>query len=111
MKEFQNEVKEHLEFCRDLCNKYNYNLIKWWEAMIKPGIKKIAILKTKEHNISRYGKLNMLFMKQAYFNSLVHNRDVNAKIQLQLINLELNTWFTKEAKSILRQINMQEIDE
>ena len=79
--------------------------------MVKPGIKEVAILKTKEFNKSRAGKLNMLFLKQIYFNKLAQYGDINAKIQLKLISLEIKEWFTEEAESILLHINMQEIDE
>ena len=54
-KDFQNGVKEHLKFFSKLRNKYNYNLIEWWESMIKPGIKNLAILKTKESIILDMG--------------------------------------------------------
>ena len=57
---------------------------------MKPGIKELAILKMKEHNKARYGKLNMLLMKQSYFNKQGQKGNSDVKIHLNLINLEIN---------------------
>ena len=42
-------------------NKFNYNTVDWWESVVKPGIKDIAITFTRSHNKSKYGELNMLY--------------------------------------------------
>ena len=91
--------------------KFQYNTVDWWNLMVKSGIKEIAILKTKEHNISRYGVLNMLLMKQIYFNKQALAGIEHAKIKLSLINLDIKQWFISEAESAILLINAQEIEE
>ena len=79
--------------------------------MIKPGIKELAISITKERNTSRYGILNMLFMKQIYFNNQTLAGDESAKIKLDLVNCDIKQWFTSEAEITILLNNAQEIEE
>ena len=72
--------------------KYNYNLIEWWEWVVKPGIKEEAVLKTREINKSSSGKLNMLFAKQIFYHKLALNGEMNESMQLKLTNIEINEW-------------------
>ena len=94
-----------------LWEKFNYNVVDWWKKIVKPCIREAAILKTKEWNKSRYGILNMLIMKQLYFNKKTLSEDENAKIKLCLINLDIKKWFTTEARAAILHINTQEIEE
>ena len=45
-----------------MLGKYNYNLMDWWECMVKPGIKEEAVMTTKELNKASNSKLNMLLI-------------------------------------------------
>ena len=38
----------------------------WWEIFVKPGIKKLAIERSKEMNKERKLSLNLLMMRQSY---------------------------------------------
>lgn len=79
--------------------------------MVKPGIKEEAVLKTMDLDKSSNSKLNMLFLFQIYFFKQAKKGDDNAKDKLKLTNMDINEWFNEEAKSVLLQINMQEINE
>ena len=82
-------MKLKLEEWLSLKEKFNFNTREWWGIMVKPGIREIVILKTKEWNTSRLGTLNMLFMKQLYFNKKAIMGDASAKINVSLINFGL----------------------
>ena len=45
-------------------NKLSHNTVDWWELVVKPGIKNIAITFTRIYNKSRYGELNMLYLNK-----------------------------------------------
>ena len=38
--------------------------LKWWDMVVKPGIKKLAIERSKEVAKDRCGALNILFLRQ-----------------------------------------------
>ena len=48
--EFQEEFIQEYTHWEFLKEKYNYNILEWWECIVKPGIKSIAIKHTKEEN-------------------------------------------------------------
>ena len=50
-------------------------------------------------------------MKQFYLNKQALKGNNDAKIQLSLVNLEINEWFSTEAESVLLHIYAQEIEE
>ena len=50
-----NEVKE-----------LGLEVMQWWEILVKPGIKKLAIKRSKEINQEKRGEINLLLLQQAY---------------------------------------------
>ena len=91
--------------------KFNYNTVDWWESVVKPGIKNIAITYTRSHNKSKYGELNMLYLKQKYFLNKIDEDNNEFHTSLNLINLEIKQWFVREAETSIILINAQEIEE
>ena len=65
--EFQEKIAEKLKYWKSLWNEHKYDVIDWWEYLVKPGIKEEAVLKTKELNKLNNGKLNMLFLRQIHY--------------------------------------------
>ena len=53
----------------------------------------------------------MLYLKQKYFLDKVQEGNEEDKVNLNLTNLEIKQWFTKEAETTLLLINAQEIKE
>ena len=64
---FQEEIKVNMEYGNILHIQYNYELLKWWEFIVKPGILKIVIENTKALNKSNTGRLNLLYLQQLHF--------------------------------------------
>ena len=60
---FQEEIKVKMEYGNILRIQYNYELLKCWECIVKPGILKIAIESTKALNKSNTGRLNLLYLQ------------------------------------------------
>ena len=78
---------------------------------MKPGIKNLAVFYTRSHNKSKYGELNMLYLKQKYFLNKIDEGNNEFRTNLNLINLEIKQWFIKEAETSILLINAQEIEE
>ena len=52
--------------------KANLPFMCWWEEIVKPGMKKLLILRGKEINRDNRGKLNLLLVRQAYLVKKLH---------------------------------------
>lgn len=109
--EFQNDVKIKLDKWTATKIKFNYNTVEWWEAVVKPGIKNLAVVHTKRYNESKYGKLNMLYLKQKYYLNKIEEGNPDYRTNINLINMEIKQWFIEEAETAIFLINAQEIEE
>ena len=41
-------------------------VLEWWELVVKPGVRKLAMKTNKEINWERRGELNVLMLRQSY---------------------------------------------
>ena len=53
-----NEVKE-----------LGLQVMQWWDILVKPEIKKLAIQRSNEINREKRGEINFLLLRQAYLSS------------------------------------------
>ena len=60
--DFKMLLTEKMDHWKYIRNKYNYDILEWWENIVKPGMKKLAIEKQKDINKSRRGMLNLLYI-------------------------------------------------
>ena len=56
----------HMRNSNELLKKHNYNIIEWWEVLVKPGIKKLAQKRSREITRTRKEELNLLRLRQVY---------------------------------------------
>ena len=43
------------------------DVLTWWEIVVKPGVKKLAVQRSKELNShTKKGEINLLLIQQAY---------------------------------------------
>ena len=64
-KEFQEELAESMLDWQEV-HDLGFDILTWWEVLVKPGIRKLAIKRSKEMNRERRGELNLLLLRQAY---------------------------------------------
>ena len=62
--DFKMLLTEKMDHWKYIRNKYDYDISEWWENIVKPGMKKLAIEKQKDINKSRRGMLNLLYIRQ-----------------------------------------------
>ena len=64
-KEFQDRLALSMSDWEEVYD-LGLDILTWWESLVKPGIKKIALQRSKEMNRERRGELNLLLIRQAY---------------------------------------------
>ena len=69
------------------------------------------MIHTKKQNESKYGKLNMLYLKQKYFLNKIEEGNPEYRTNINLINMEIKQWFIEEAETAILLINAKEIEE
>ena len=78
------------------------DILVWWEYMVKKGIKELAREKGIKIKKQRIGKLNMLKIKQAYFNTKVSSSlgDHKHLTDLMGVNITISKWYESESENI-----------
>ena len=87
-------------------------VLTWWEIVVKPGIRKIAICRSKEINQDRRSRLNLLLLRQAY---LVRKVQINQSerwatwiAELVGVQAQIKAWYRDVAEKIQHQSRVQE---
>ena len=82
------------------------DVLQWWEILVKPGIKKLAIKRSKELNREKRGELNFL---QAYLARKLQCGDLGKYADLRCVQVEIESWYQKESEKILLQSRSDEV--
>ena len=52
--------------------KHGMEFMVWWEVIVKPGIKRLLLQRSKEINREKRGSLNLLLIRQSYLVKKLH---------------------------------------
>ena len=112
-REFQDRVKSSMEEWGNV--DHSLPIFQWWELVIKPGIRKIAMDRSKQINIERRSRLNLLILRQTYLVKKIrasHQGDWSKWLaELSVIQFQINDWYKGSADKIKRQARVQEFQE
>jgi hypothetical protein len=84
-------------------------VLKWWELLVKPGIKKLAIQRSKELNWDKKGELNLLLIRQAYLARRLQGGELYRCGELRSVQVQIEEWYQKESEKILIQSRSDEV--
>ena len=103
---FQERVKQAMEEWKGI-REEGLPVLTWWEIVVKPGIRKIAISRSKEINQDRRSRLNFLLLRQAY---LVKKIQINHAerwpvwiAELVQIQEQIQAWYRDIAEKVQHQ--------
>ena len=111
-KVFQDRVKEGMEEW-DGVRQEGLPVLTWWEIIVKPGIRKIAMERSKEINRDKKSVLNLLLIRQAYLikkcrNSYQGQGWTEKLSELLTVQSEIKAWYKQEAEKIKHQSRVDE---
>ena len=78
------------------------------KLLVKPGIRKIAIQRSKEMNIARKEELNLLMLRQLFLTRKLQNGQVHRLGELQAVHLLIEEWYRMEYKKVQNQARVEE---
>ena len=110
-REFQERVKQAMEEWQKI-REEGLPVLTWWEIVVKPGIRKIAINRSKDINQDRRSRLNLLLLRQAYLVRKVQlnqsERWANWIAELVGVQAQIQAWYREVAEKIQHQSRVQE---
>ena len=105
---FQEMVALEMENWKEIRNN-GLDVLTWWELVVKPGVKNIAISRSKEMNLEKRGVLNMLLIKQAYLvKKLLSSPCPSLLTDLHTVQFDIRAWYSLQSKKIQDQSRQEE---
>ena len=87
------------------------DVLLWWEKLVKPGIKKLALERGKELKKERRSHLNLLLVKQAYLTMKIQRGKLQRLTELKVVQHQVEEWYDKECKKIALQSKTDDIQQ
>ena len=107
---FQDNVKVAMEEWEQV-KQAGLPLLSWWELIVKPGIRNIAMSRSKEINQGKKIHLNLLLLRQAYLVRKVHHqRNQWHSLLPELLEVQhrIQDWYKKAAEKVKHQSRVDE---
>ena len=82
---------------------FGMDTLQWWEVVVKPGIRKLAMLRGKQMNKDSKEELNLLLVRQAYINKKVKLGDLSKFGEVQTIHHQIQAWYKKTCDKVKDQ--------
>ena len=83
-------------------------VLSWWEHLVKPGIRKLALERNKEINRDRKEVLNLLLIRQAYLTRKLQ-QGMRLKLgELKEVHLLIDSWYQQEGEKVQYQSRVNE---
>ena len=87
-------------------------VLTWWEMMVKPGIRKIAMERSKEINQNKRAELNLLLLRQAYLIRKIkagHSALWRHRLtDLVTVQSQIQRWYRQAAEKVQHQSRVNE---
>ena len=105
---FQERLSESMLDWQEV-NDLGLDVLTWWELLVKPGIKKLAIQRSKEMNREMRGELNLLLLRQAYLTRHLQQGQLRKLGELRAVQTEIERWFERESERVILQSRSDDI--
>ena len=87
-------------------------VFQWWELIVKPGLRKIAMNRSKEINLELKSCLNLLLLRQAYLvkklKSTLQAQWNFLLAELAQVQSQIQEWYQQSAEKVKNQSRVQE---
>ena len=87
------------------------DVLTWWETMVKPEIKNLAIKRSKELNRERRGELNMLLLRKAYLAKQLQNGRTDRLGELRSVQMLIEQWYDTVSKKVLLKSRSDDVSQ
>ena len=86
-------------------------ILTWWENLVKPGIRKLALERGKELSRERRSLLNLLMMRLSFLGKKIHSGESSLLPALRETQFRIDDWFEAEIEKIKYQTKVDDIQD
>ena len=86
-------------------------IMQWWELIVKPGIRRLAIQRSKELNKKKRSSMNCLLLKQSFFTKELQAGNLFRLVQLKQVQGEIQEWYECESRKIVLQSRVDDVQQ
>ena len=87
------------------------NILSWWELIVKPGIRRLAIKRSKELKRLKRSRLNCLLLKQGFFTKELQAGKQEFLLQLRQVQSEIQGWYENESRKVVLQSRVEDVQQ
>ena len=113
-KQFQERLKQAMEEWKGV-KMEGLPILSWWELIVKPGIRKLAMERSKEINQDRRSHLNLLLLRQSYLIKKIQLAQTQLwdrwLSDLFRVQQQIQEWYRQIAEKIQHQSRVNEFQE
>ena len=107
-KKFHELLERKMGEWREVKNQ-GVDILVWWEKLVKPGIRRLAMTRGKEMNKERRKYLNLLLVRQAYLTAKIQQGKLWKLSELKEVHLLIEQWYDQECSKIALQSRSDDI--
>ena len=106
---FQEKVNSGMQQWKLIQNN-GLDILTWWELVVKPGIRRIAMERSNELNKEHRGALNILLIRQAFVTKKLRSdlNSISLLAELKQIQTQICDWYDRQSKKIQDQSRIDE---
>ena len=90
---------------------FGMDTLHWWEVVVKPGIRKLGMVRGKQISKDCRAELNLLLIRQAYLNRKVKQGQTNNLQELTTVHGLMQSWYQKECEKVKVQSRASEFQD
>ena len=83
----------------------------WWEVVVKPGIRRLGMVRGKQMAKDSRAELNLLLVRQAYLNKKVKGGQTDKLVELRNVHVLIQQWYQQQSEKIKNQSRASEFQE
>ena len=96
---------------KDFQGSQSFGVLQWWELLVKPGVLKLGLVRSKEINRERREALNLLILRQLYLTRKLRLGESGHLAELKTVHLLIEQWYSKESEKVQHQSRVKEFQE
>ena len=85
------------------------NILPWCEVIIKPGIRRLAISRSKKINKRRRSRLNALLLQKNFLTTEIQGGDVGLLAELKDVQTRIQEWYDRYNLCVVLQARVDDV--
>ena len=107
---FQDALKKQIKIWREVKENTGMNVLDWWEFLVKPCIKKLLIERSRHLSREKFGKLNLLQIRQSYLVKKLQLGCFNKLAELHVVQSQIIQWHKEACEKVKIQAKCDELN-